>query len=115
MLEYLYISIFLLVFSIIIAAIDDFKFYTTIAFILGALTSLTSGYIGMSVATNANKAVTFSAARYKDDDVCYRKAFYVAYQGGMVMGFCLVSLALFVLLAIIFVYSSKLIIFENFF
>jgi len=106
--EYIYISIFLLVFSGIIALIDNFKFYTTIAFILGAITSLISGYIGMSVATNANAKVTFSAARYKDDEVCYRKAFYVAYRGGMVMGFCLVSLALFVLLAIIFVYQSKL-------
>ena len=36
-----------------------------------------------------------------------RKAFNVAYRGGMVMGFCLVSLALFVLLAIIWVYQSK--------
>jgi len=106
--EYIYISIFLLVFSGIIALIDNFKFYTTIAFILGAITSLISGYIGMSVATNANAKVTFSAARYKDDEVCYRKAFDVAYRGGMVMGFCLVSLALFVLLAIIFVYQSKL-------
>ena len=87
--------------------IDNFKFYTTIAFILGAITSLVSGYIGMSVATTANARVTFSAARYRDSDVCYKKAFEVAYRGGMVMGFCLVSLALFVLLAIIFVYQSN--------
>lgn len=78
-----------------------------IAFLLGAITSLVSGYIGMSVATNANCRVTFSAAKYKDDEVCYRKAFNVAYRGGIVMGFCLVSLALFVLLAIIFVYQSN--------
>jgi Na+/H+-translocating membrane pyrophosphatase len=87
--------------------IDQYKFYTTIAFILGAITSLISGWIGMSVATTANARVTFSAAVYSDDDVCYRKAFNVAYRGGMVMGFCLVSLALFVLLGIIFVYQSK--------
>jgi Na+/H+-translocating membrane pyrophosphatase len=78
-----------------------------IAFLLGAITSLVCGYIGMSVATNANAKVTFSAARYKDDEVCYRKAFEVAYRGGMVMGFCLVSLALFILLAIIIVYQSN--------
>lgn len=105
--EYIYISIFLVVFSVIIAWIDNFKFYTMIAFLLGAITSLVCGYIGMSVATNANGRVTFSAARYKDDEVCYRKAFDVAYRGGMVMGFCLVSLALFVLLAIIIVYQSN--------
>lgn len=63
----------------------------------------------MSVATVSNARVTFNAARYKDDDTCYRSAFNVAYRGGMVMGFCLVSLALFVLLAIIFVYISKFI------
>jgi len=105
--EYIYISIFLVVFSVIIAWIDNFRFFTMIAFLLGAITSLVSGYIGMSVATNANGRVTFSASRYKDDEVCYRKAFDVAYRGGMVMGFCLVSLALFVLLAIIYVYQSN--------
>jgi Na+/H+-translocating membrane pyrophosphatase len=81
-----------------------------IAFILGASTSLLSGYIGMSVATASNARVTFNAAKYNDDDLCYRKAFNVAYRGGMVMGFCLVSLALFVLLAIIYVYQSNKII-----
>ena len=78
-----------------------------ITFLLGSLTSLLSGYIGMSVATQSNARVTFSAAKYSDDEVCYRRAFNVAYRGGMVMGFCLVSLALFVLLAIILVYKSK--------
>ena len=78
-----------------------------ISFILGAATSLLSGYIGMSVATATNARVTFSAAKYTDDEVCYRKAFNVAYRGGMVMGFCLVSLALFVLLATIWVYTRS--------
>jgi K(+)-stimulated pyrophosphate-energized sodium pump len=105
--EYIYISVFLLIFSLIIFFIDGFKCYTMIAFILGAITSLLSGYIGMAVATSANARVTFNAAKYNDDDMCYRKAFNVAYRGGMVMGFCLVSLALFVLLMIIIVYQSK--------
>lgn len=74
-----------------------------ISFLLGALTSLLSGFIGMSIATSTNARVTFMAAKYTDDDVCYRKAFNVAYQGGMVMGFCLVSLALCVLLVLIIV------------
>lgn len=105
--EFFYISIFLVVFAIIIFLIDGYKFYTAIAFVLGASTSLISGYIGMSVATTANARVTLSAAKYRNDNTCYRKAFNVAYRGGMVMGFCLVSLALFVLLGIIFVYQSK--------
>ena len=90
-------------FSITIFIIDGYKCITMISFLLGALTSLLSGFIGMSIATSTNARVTFMAAKYTDDDVCYRKAFNVAYQGGMVMGFCLVSLALCVLLVLIIV------------
>jgi Na+/H+-translocating membrane pyrophosphatase len=74
---------------------------------LGAFTSLLSGFIGMYVATTANSRVTFYAARHSDPDTAYKKAFCVAYEGGCVMGFCLVSLALFVLLSIIYFYKSK--------
>ncbi len=74
---------------------------------MGAITSLLSGFIGMYVATTANSRVTFTAARYSDLDTSYKKAFCVAFEGGCVMGFCLVSLALFVLLTIIYFYSGK--------
>lgn len=76
---------------------------------MGAITSLLSGFIGMYVATTANSRVTFYAARHSDPDTAYKKAFCVAYEGGCVMGFCLVSLALFVLLAIIYFYKSNFI------
>ena len=62
----------------------------------------------MYVATTANARVTFTAARYSDVDLSYKKAFCVAFDGGCVMGFCLVSLALFVLMAIIYFYTSKI-------
>jgi len=78
-----------------------------IAFLLGAITSLLSGFIGMYVATTANARVTYAAARYSEVDVSYKKAFCVAFDGGCVMGFCLVSLALFVLLMIIYVYTGN--------
>ena len=60
-LEYFYLSIFLFVFSIIILIIDNFLFYTAFAFLLGALTSVVSGYIGMFIATRANVRVAYQA------------------------------------------------------
>ena len=67
----------------------------------------------MYVATTANSRVTFYAARYSDPDTAYKKAFCIAFEGGCVMGFCLVSLALFVLTAIIYFYKGKLKIFKK--
>jgi len=78
-----------------------------IAFLLGAITSLLSGFIGMYVATTANARVTYTAARFSDINISYKKAFCVAFNGGCVMGFCLVSLALFVLLGIIYAYTGN--------
>jgi Na+/H+-translocating membrane pyrophosphatase len=99
----------------IIVCIDNFKFYTAFAFLLGALTSTISGYIGMYVATITNVRVTYMAAyniyRKGEEKQKMRdalsEAFKVAFKGGCVMGFCLVSLALLVLTVIIMVYSSK--------
>jgi H(+)-translocating pyrophosphatase len=96
------------VFSIVIAFTDQFLFYTTISFILGAITSLASGYIGMYVATRANVRVTYMAATYKEEAPALKHAFNTAFKGGLVMGFCLVSLALLVLTGIIYVYQALL-------
>ena len=92
----------------IIACTDNFKFYTTISFLLGAVTSLISGYIGMMVATESNVRVTYCAKTYIQPKDAFREAFNVAFRGGCVMGFCLVSLALTVLTLMIVVYSRIL-------
>lgn len=105
MAEYVFLGIFLVVFTILILLVDNFKVYTAIAFILGAVTSTFSGYIGMYVATRANVRVTYKASLQRDP---LKEAFNVAFRGGCVMGFCLVSLALAVLTAIIFVYMLVL-------
>jgi len=97
LMEYLYLGIFLLVFSIIILLIDGFRFYTLFAFVLGALTSVVSGYIGMWIATRANGRVAFQAYYYgnkHEHGQKFSESFNVAFRGGCVMGFCLVSLAL---------------------
>jgi len=76
-------------------------FYATIAFLIGALTSVICGYIGMYVAVQANVRTTKEAA-------CngINAAFLVAYRGGEVMGFVLVGVALLVLSILIVTYEA---------
>jgi len=60
----------------------------------------------MYVATKTNVRVTYMAAACKKDEAL-SEAFKVAFKGGCVMGFCLVSLALVVLTILIIGYMSK--------
>ena len=93
--EYKFMAIFVVVFSAIIAVlIDDHHtdyvnegIYTAIAFAIGAVISIASGYIGMKIATQGNVRTTVSANKSLSD------AFNVALHSGSVMGFALVSLA----------------------
>lgn len=87
--EYKFISIFIGVMAIVIifgVESNLGEFWTTVAFILGALTSLLSGYVGMRVAVFSNYRCAISA-QYSQT-----QAFRVAYRAGCVMGFSLVSL-----------------------
>lgn len=107
--EYTYLSIFLVIFGIIILLTDKFLFYTTAAFFIGAFTSIVSGFIGMYVATRANVRVTYQADKYKNNEgESLKRAFDVAFKGGCVMGFCLVSLALAILAILIIVFQAIL-------
>jgi H(+)-translocating pyrophosphatase len=97
------------VFGFVILLVDGFKFYTCFAFILGCITSLVSGFIGMYVATRANVRVAYQALIHeKEPQSAYTEAFNVAFRGGCVMGFCLVSLALAILSLLIMGYVSIL-------
>ncbi len=108
-------GVFLVIFAAVLVVIDPkFRFFTAIAFLVGAITSLASGYIGMYVATRANVRVTYLAATVKNDpnsevNLKLYNAFNTAFKGGCTMGFCLVSLALSVLTLMIMIYSCKLI------
>ncbi|KQK07378.1 pyrophosphate-energized vacuolar membrane proton pump [Brachypodium distachyon] len=65
--------------------------FSTLAFLLGALTSVMSGYVGMRVATYANARTALEARRGVG------LAFVVAFRSGAAMGFMLASSALLVL------------------
>jgi Na+/H+-translocating membrane pyrophosphatase len=66
-------------------------FYTTTAFLVGGVTSILAGYIGMRIAVFTNVRTAKECAHDIAD------GFVVAYRGGQVLGFTLVGLALLVL------------------
>ena len=105
--EYTIMCIFIFFFSIIILLVVDifgsasdnsFRMYTTIAFIVGSLTSILCGWIGMAIAVAANYRTTYKAI----EDI--GSAFQVAYRAGCVMGFSSVGLALGILMTLILIY-----------
>lgn len=101
--EYMYTGIFIFFFAIVIffaAEQEAFIPYTTIPFILGAVTSIISGYIGMQIAVRANVRTA------KEARISLDRGFNVAFRGGLVLGFTLVGLALLVLVILIIVYKG---------
>lgn len=84
-------------------------FFTTLSFIIGAITSMISGYIGMMVAVEGNARVTLGAAQGggSDEAKSYTPAFARAFCAGSVMGFALCSLGILVLWVILFVYKES--------
>ncbi|KAK4404185.1 Pyrophosphate-energized vacuolar membrane proton pump [Sesamum angolense] len=65
--------------------------FSTISFLLGAITSVVSGFLGMKIATYANARTTLEARKGVG------KAFIVAFRSGAVMGFLLAANGLLVL------------------
>jgi len=65
--------------------------FSTISFLLGAVTSLISGFLGMKIATYANARTTLEARKGVG------KAFIIAFRSGAVMGFLLAANGLLVL------------------
>ena len=99
--EYTIIAYFVFVIAIIMFIFIARK--TAGAFIVGALCSLTAGYIGMTVATKSNARTAQQAAKSFND------ALNVAFPGGAVMGISVAGLGLFGLsiIYLIFILTSK--------
>jgi H+-translocating diphosphatase len=88
---------------IILICVDRLEyFYTTMSFLLGAVTSMFCGALGMEIATYSNYRTTLSAQK------SLGSAFKTAYRAACVMGFVLVSCSMLVLLVIILIYKQIL-------
>ena len=106
--EYYIMSIFIALFSIVVLLIVDvfgqetvkFRCYATLAFIIGSVTSILCGFIGMRIAVVANYRTAFKARS------SLAEAFNVAYRAGCVMGFSSVGISLGILLSIILLYTQ---------
>ena len=84
--EYKAISIFAVIFFVILIVTPGLGWETAISFLVGALFSVGAGYFGMRVATKANVR-TANAARSG-----MNKALSIAFSGGAVMGMSVVGL-----------------------
>jgi len=74
---------------------------TAISFLLGAFTSMGSGYLGMKVAVYSNVRTTVSAQKAGWTD-CFNTAF----RAGAVMGFALCGMGIFMLYATMLVFKT---------
>lgn len=101
--EYTILIIFVVIFSVVIWFLVDFtgskglRFYTVVSYIIGSLTSIICGAIGMRIAVATNFRTTLKAKTSLD------AAFKIAYRGGSVMGFITVGISLGVLMTLILV------------
>jgi len=101
--EFASIFVFMIIFAVIIASVVEREagtFYVTFAFVLGGLTSLAAGYIGMWISVRANVRTT------KVSNGSLSKGFIVAFRGGSVLGFVLVGLGLLNLILLIMLYKA---------
>jgi inorganic pyrophosphatase len=114
--EYQYVGIFMSIFAVVIflflGSVEGFStknhpctyskdreckpalfnaLFSTLSFLLGAITSVVSGFLGMKIATYANARTTLEARKGVG------KAFITAFRSGAVMGFLLASNGLLVL------------------
>jgi K(+)-stimulated pyrophosphate-energized sodium pump len=86
--EYLYLVIFVIVVSAVIL-VSDLGWRTTIAFLVGALSSATAGFIGMYTATKANVRTTTAA---KDRGAA--EALTISFYGGSIMGLTVAAMGI---------------------
>ena len=111
--EYKIISIFVAAVAVLLAILGFFPalknaegvgWQASLAFVCGATLSALAGFVGMKAATKANSRVAYSA---KEKGMS--GALKVAFNGGSVLGLCVVGLSLFGLTAIfmIFAFATK--------
>ena len=105
--EYQVCFVFICAFSVLILVLVSWGtgwdaargFFTAISFLLGALTSMASGYLGMKVAVFSNVRTTLAAQRSG-----WTQCFNTAFRAGAVMGFALCGLGMIMLYLTLLVY-----------
>jgi K(+)-stimulated pyrophosphate-energized sodium pump len=96
--EYRVVLIFIAVlFVVLVFAINA---HTAIAFLVGSITSVSAGYVGMKIATAANGRTTQAATGG------FNEALRVAFPGGAVMGMYVVSIGLFSLSLVYYIMAN---------
>ncbi|MFW7381064.1 MAG: V-type H(+)-translocating pyrophosphatase [Oligoflexus sp.] len=104
--EYKYVAAFCLAFAVFMVFALNHPgtdvhegIFSAVAFLMGALISSLSAFLGMKIATLGNVRTTIAARKSLPD------AFKVAFQSGAVMGFGLVGLAIFGLMTMVVVFG----------
>jgi inorganic pyrophosphatase len=98
--EYGYLAVFTVVFSVVVALAASWQ--TSVAFVVGALTSTICGFLGMKIATAANVKTAHECWG------CCENGYRVAIWGGSVMGLSLVSIGLLMLFVMILLFKNVL-------
>jgi len=96
--EYTYMAVYIVLFSIFLVYFTGTA--TIVAFVVGAVTSIVCGWIGMRIAVFTNVRTAHQC--WKD----LKSGFDVAIQGGCVMGLSLVSIGVLALLGLIKYFQS---------
>src|SRR3990167_4355296 len=106
--EYKIISIFVVFFGALVFGLVDhmgnnaggLRLYATVAYVVGSVTSMVCGYIGMKIAVKSNFRTTYKAM------TSLSEAFKTAFRAGCVMGFSMISLSLLILITLFEVYKK---------
>ena len=102
--EYRILLPFIAIVSLFLAlANKGFLRFQSLSFIVGAVLSALSGYIGMKIATASNSRTTQSAL-----DCGMNGALRIAFSGGTVMGMCVVGLGLSGLSLLLWIFTNFL-------
>lgn len=106
--EYTIMAVFIVFFGTLVFVLVDYignegsgvRFYATVSYVVGSITSMVCGYIGMKIAVKSNFRTTYMAITSLAD------AFKTAFRAGCVMGFSMISISLLVLVILFETYKS---------